>query len=112
MLAIGAAGRAHSVRRSARKTSFESVVCDWDWSIWKAETAGGDKHAQARSASTARLAWARGAMRRSVSVRRLDREEREKNLRLSQVLRLGLRSAHGESSALRTTKTGPEARKV
>ena len=56
MLAIGAAGRAHSVRRSARKTSFESVVCDWDWSIWKAETAGGDKHAQARSASTARLA--------------------------------------------------------
>ena len=65
MLAIGAAGRAHSVRRSARKTSFESVVCDWDWSIWKAETAGGDTHAQAsRIASAARLAWARVAMSR------------------------------------------------
>ncbi len=59
MLAIGAAGRAHSVRRSARKTSFESVVCDWDWSIWKAETAGGDTHAQARRTS-ARLARAGG----------------------------------------------------
>ena len=57
MLAIGAAGRAHSVRRSARKTSFESVVCDWDWSIWKA--AAGERHAQARR-SAARLARAGG----------------------------------------------------
>ena len=60
MLAIGAAGRAHSVRRSARKTSFESVVCDWDWSIWKAETAGGDTHAQARRTAAPRLARAGG----------------------------------------------------